>query len=268
MAGYFGTETQQRLQARAEENAAFISATPGACQAGRMMSCDDPDLLGWPQIDAFLARDGVCGFRLIPAETVDDLKARLAERDYRLDTWDVFLGTREAALAASEAILARGLPEGLDDLAGPDDPEGADTVRIQSLMAGAGVVPFSGSLLTGAAGPALTVVIGKRGDKGDGDIVATAHGYLPHNAHSPFHRYAWGGLVAVAESERGKGLGKHVNARMVRGVFRDLGATHVYELVSATNTTSRRMVEACGLNIESGLVCGIATPSGGAHFTR
>jgi len=42
MAGYFGTSTQQRLQAQAEANVDFIKATPGACQTGRMMGCDDP----------------------------------------------------------------------------------------------------------------------------------------------------------------------------------------------------------------------------------
>ena len=83
-----------------------------------------------------------------------------------------------------------------------------------------------------------------------------------------YHRYAWGGLVAVAESQRGKGLGSYVNARMVIAAFRDLDATHVYELVSATNIPSRRMVVSCGLRREPALVCGIATPNDGARFTR
>ena len=63
MSGYFGTETQQRLQALAEASVGFINTTPGACQAGRFMGCDDADRLGWNQIDAFLQRDSVCGFR-------------------------------------------------------------------------------------------------------------------------------------------------------------------------------------------------------------
>jgi hypothetical protein len=46
MAGYFGTEMQQRLQAQAEASVAFVNATPGACQAGHFMASDDPDRLG------------------------------------------------------------------------------------------------------------------------------------------------------------------------------------------------------------------------------
>jgi RimJ/RimL family protein N-acetyltransferase len=264
MSGYFGTRMQQRLQAQAEASIDFINATPGACQCGRFMGSDDPDRLGWERIDAFLARDGLFSFRLVPAGKVDALGRRLAGQGYRLDTWDVFLAERAAALAASRAILSRGLPDGLTELARPTDPEGEYTVRIQALMGAAGVVPFSGSLLTGTIAPATTVAVGDR----NGNVVAAAHGYLPHNAHSPYRRHAWGGLVAVAETERGKGLGAYVNARMIVSAFGELDATHIYELVSATNVPSRRMVEACGLRPEPALVGGIATPNDGARFTR
>lgn len=264
MAGYFGTKMQQRLQARAEASVDFINATQGACQAGRTMGCDDPDRLGWERIEAFLERDGVCGFRLIPAAKAEELKSRLMKRNFRFDTWDVFLADRASALAAAEAIIARGLPEGLTDLDKPTEPEGEATALIQTLMGAAGVAPFSGSMLVGALGPATTVAVGS----GNGTIVAAAHGYLPHNAYSVYHRHAWGGLVAVAESQRGKGLGNYVNARMIVHVFRDLGATHVYELVSASNVPSRRMVESCGLRLEPGLVCGLATPNESVRFTR
>ncbi len=264
MAGYFGTEIQQRLQAQAEASVAFISATPGACQAGRFMACDDPDRLGWEQISVFLDRDGICGFRLISADKVAELRSFLMERNYRLDTWDVFLADRPTGLAASEALQSRQLPDGLMEIEQPTDPEGEFIGRIQALMGSAGVVPFSGSLLAGALGRATTVAVADA----NGAIVACAFAHRPHNAWSAYHRWAWGGLVAVAASQRGKGLGDYVNARMVTNAFRDLDATHVYELVSATNSPSRRMVESCGLRPEPTLVCGIATPNAGARFTR
>jgi hypothetical protein len=264
MSGYFGTEAQQRLQAQAETSVDFINATAGACQTGRMMGCDDLDQLGWRRIEEFLDRDGVCGFRLIPVNEAEKLRSRLLERGFRFDTWDVFLADRANALGASEAILSKGLPDSLADFDRLAQPEDEYTVRIQTLMGAAGIVPFSGSLLVGACGPATTVAVGDS----DGTIAAAAHGYLPHNAYSPYHDYAWGGLVAVAESQRGKGLGSYINARMIISVFHDLGATHVYELVSASNLPSRRMVMACGLRQEHGLVCGIASPSDSAHFTR
>jgi hypothetical protein len=264
MPGYFGTEMQQRLQAQAEASVDFIKTTAGACQAGRTMGCDDPDRLGWEKIEAFLHRDGVCGFRLIPADRAEELRSQLTERNFRFDTWDVFLAERATALPAAEAIVSQGLPDGLNDLDRPTDPEGEYTARIQALMGAAGVVPFSGSLLVGELGPATTVAVGDA----DGAVVAAAHGYLPHNAHSAHHGYAWGGLVAVADSQRGKGLGNYINARMIVSVFRELDATHVYELVSASNMPSRRMVASCGLTHEPRLVCGVAMPNHSARLTR
>jgi hypothetical protein len=264
MSGYFGTEIQKRLQAQAESSTDFISTTPGACQTGRTMGCDDLDLLGWERITKFLDRDDICGFRLIPVSRIEGLKSDLSERGYRFDTWDVFLAERATALAASTAILARGLPDGLVELERPTDPESDYMKRIQALMGGAGVVPFSGSMLAGTLAPATTVAVGDR----EGNVVAVAHGYLPHNSFSDHRQHAWGGLVAVTESQRNKGLGNYINARMIVSVFRDLGAAHVYELVSAKNVPSRRMVEACGLRHEPGLVCGIAIPNDGALFTR
>jgi hypothetical protein len=264
MSGYFGGEAQQRLQKQAEASVGFIDATPGACQTGRTMGCDDPDRFGWKRIEEFLDRDGICGFRLLSTSKADEVKARLTGPDYRFDTWDVFLADRADALAGSEAIVSRELPNGLVELDRPTDPEDAYTGRIQALMDAAGIVPFSGSLLTGALGSGTTVAVGDR----DGNVVAVAHGYLPHNSYSPYHRYAWGGLVAVAESHRGIGLGNYINARMAVSVFRDLDATHIYELVSATNIPSRKMVASCGLRPEPALICGVVTRNDSARFTR
>jgi GNAT superfamily N-acetyltransferase len=263
MAGYFGTEIQQRLQAQAEKSADFIARTPGACQAGRTMGCDDPKQFGWGRISEIVQRDGVCGFRLIGTDDVPDIRSELESRACRFDTWDVFVAERDLAVEASRMVATQPLPAGLSVWATSDDPESTQIKDAQDMMATAGLVPFSGSMLTGQIGRSVTVIIG-----GESGVAATAHGYMPHNHFSSYTRYAWGGLVAVAEAHRGKGLGKLVNALMVERVFRELGATHVYELVSATNIPSRRMVEACGLRLEPTLTCGIATPQENARFTK
>ena len=122
------------------------------------MGCDDPEQLGWDWINEFLMRDGVYGFRLISAPKAEEIKSQLMKQDCRFDTWEVFRADRATALAACEALLIRGLPDGLVQIAGPTDPDGEFTKQVQTLMASAGVVPFSGSLLTGALGPARTVV--------------------------------------------------------------------------------------------------------------
>jgi RimJ/RimL family protein N-acetyltransferase len=103
--------------------------------------------------------------------------------------------------------------------------------------------------------PATTIALADS----DGAIIATAHAYRPHNIFSPFHDVAWGGLVAVAESQRGRKLGSYVNAMIVRAAFERLDAGRIYELASATNLPSRRMIESCGLKLEPKLKSGNAT---------
>ena len=264
MAAYFGNELQKHLQAQCDAAAAYLNSTPGACQTGRMMGCDDLDALGWERIDEALLRDGLCGFRLIPAGRGDELRSHLEQRGFRFDTWDVFLADRRAATAAASEVLAQGLPDGFAKMPEPAEPEDDYTTRIQSLMAEAGVAPFSGAMLTGRLGPAVTVAV----RDAEGGIAAAAHGYLPHNAHSPVRGYAWGGLVAVAERHRGKGLGTYINALMLERVFQALQPTHIYELVSASNQASRRMVVSCGLRHAPEYICGVAAAAEGARFTR
>jgi hypothetical protein len=41
------------------------------------MASDDPDRLGLEQISTFLDRDGICGFRLISADKVAELRSYL-----------------------------------------------------------------------------------------------------------------------------------------------------------------------------------------------
>ena len=84
MSGYFGTDRQRHLQAIAEASVAHVAETPGACQPGRFMGCDEPDRLGWDRIDAILDREGIFGFRMIPAERADEIRSRLAGRGSRM----------------------------------------------------------------------------------------------------------------------------------------------------------------------------------------
>jgi len=263
MSGYFGTDAQQRLQAQAEERAEFINRSPGACQAGRTMGCDDPRRFGWEQIGKIIERDGVCGFRLISPSDVPEVKSELLARGCRFDTWDVFVADRGRAIEATREIATQPLPSGISLVQVSGDPEAAIIKSIQASMANAGLVPFSGSLLNGEIGRSVTIALATTSE-----VVATAHGYMPHNKFSPYHSYAWGGLISVADPYRGIGLGKLVNSLMIDRVFAELGATHIYELVSATNLPSRRMVEACGLRLDPTVVCGIATLQESSRFTK
>jgi hypothetical protein len=264
MSGYFGTDAQQELQARVVQAAAWIEMTPGACISGRFMGCDDFERLGWEVIDPLLDRDNVFGFRMVPAEKVAALSERVSQRGFRLDLWNVFVADRTAGLAASRRILAAGLSAGFTVGAFPREGDGEPIVGIQRFMAENGIVPFPGVMLTGGFCRSTGVTL----SDADGSLVATAFGYLPHNAFSPYRSHAFGGLAAVSERYRGRGLGALINALMVVRVFEDLHAGWIYEMIGETNLPSRRMVETCGLTLDPSVKAGVATRADQPRFTR
>jgi GNAT superfamily N-acetyltransferase len=200
---------------------------------------------------------------MLPSSRVAEVTERFAARGCRVDTWDVFAARAEEALAPSRAILAKGLPDDVAMLDLPRDAEHEAVRRVQAFMAANGVMSFSGSMLVGEYGPAVTIAF----IEGQGSLVAAAHCYFAHNEHSPYHRAAWAGLVVVAPSQRGRGLGRYDNACIVTAAFDRLGAESVHELVSSANQASRRMVEACGLRLDPSVKCAVASRQG-ERFTR
>ena len=229
------------------------------------MGCDDIAAFGWPAVFDVLKRDGIIGLRMVAADQLPEIIERLASRGFRLDLWDVFTASAAEALPMTRQVLSHGLPSGLTRLALGDEADGAPVRRVQEFLLQNDIAPFSGAMLVGAVVPATTIVLADE----SGAVVACAHSYMPHNEFSPFRNAAWGGLVAVAESQRGRKLGRYVNALMVEEAFAALNADMIYEIVSASNLPSRRMVEASGLRLDANLKAGSVVGSGVVgRFTR
>jgi len=263
MPGYFGTHRQMDLQARAEGAFQWMAQTPGACNPGRFLGTDDPSRLGWNKIFEIMERDETFSFQLVRSDGLDEISRKLDEREYRIHFWDVFVATRSEAEAAASSIVNEGLSSEFRIMTASEVCEPGNIQNIQSFLATHGIAPFSASMLAGEHGPATTVAI----CNGAGDLSAVAHGYFPHNVHSPHHRNAWGGLVAVASDQRKKGLGKFVNARLIANCITELGAGMVHQFVAPSNTPSRKMVESSGLKLEPNLLCGLAVAEN-ERFTR
>lgn len=264
MAGFFGTDQQMALQAVAENALDWTMNTPGACDPGRFLGTDNPEKLGWDKVIETLKRDGVFGFRMIPSNDTEAISRRLQENKCKIDFWDVFVANRDDAVLASSIILSSELPKGYGYFPELHGAETEEMVKVQSFMVEHGVAPFSGTKLAGLDGPAVTVAIVDESK----NLAAVAHAYLSYNKYSQYHRWAWGGLVAVSPSHRGRGLGKYINAKMVSECFSRLDAEFIHELVAATNIPSRKMVEASGLRLDPTKKCGIAMFGGKERFTK
>ncbi|TPM21585.1 GNAT family N-acetyltransferase [Mesorhizobium sp. B2-3-5] len=264
MLGLFGTEHQRALQQRTHEMSNWIAATPGIYNAGRFMGIDDPDTQPWSAMESMLGRDGLLGLRMITPQQVAKFFPLLEAAGCRIDTWDIFVGEPQDAGVQAQAIVDGEMPVGIAIRPPLADAESAETREVQQFLAASGLAPFPGTMLAVRPPLGKTIVL----EDESGAIAATGHAYFPHNTHSPFHKHAWIGLIAVAESCRGRGLGRYVNALLVDCAFGELGARAVYEMVGPSNATSRRMVLGCGLHLAPDLRCGVAVPSDAARFTR
>jgi hypothetical protein len=201
---------------------------------------------------------------MIPRHAVPEIEARLAEQGFSIMWWDVFDGIGAEVLNKCDAILATSLPEGVMLVPVPPSAVHPTVVQIQSFLSENGISPFPGHVLVGGAGKSSLAVM----SDANGVIIACAFGYFPYNEFSDHRHTAWIGLVAVSDRCRGKGLGVRTNAIALSEMIRRHGAANVQEFVRASNLASCRMVERCGLRQNSGVLSGIAQPSGAAQFTR
>lgn len=263
MSGYFGTAQQQTLQQRTQLMGDWVAGKPGIYNAGRFMGIDRPDCFDPKDWESMLARDGLLGFRMISEFEASTIFPMLEASGLRVDRWDIFVGTREDAGLRATTLAAGSPQNGVSLQPELRDPQGKDTIRMQEFLAESGLAPFPGEMLVATPPLSRTIVLAAA-DR----VIATGHTYFPHNIHSPFHRYAWIGLIAVDHAWRGKGLGRLVNALTIRAAFDELGASHVYEMVAPANTPSRRMIEDCGLQLDRSLNCGVAVRADSARFTR
>lgn len=242
---YFGTDEVRELQRLRDHEVARMQDTPGAVAHSRVFTADDPERLGWDQIEARLQDEGTISLRCVHPDITDQAMARLAHLSPSLHIWDVFIGDASAITAASGPIANAALPDGLRRL-----PLAELTPQVlraaQEFLVASGISPFSATLLAGEIVPArMTVIVDT-----DNKIAATGLAVMPHNRFSRFACTGWVGLIAVAPDWRGMGLGKTVDAICGMDAIRHLGADSAMEFVAPDNAASRAVVQSCGYALQ------------------
>ncbi|MCG6884018.1 MAG: GNAT family N-acetyltransferase [Silicimonas sp.] len=239
--------------------AGWTAATPGACNGGRAMATDDPDLLGWPVIRAHFEEDGVFVFRHVPTADVARIRDRVADWGGTLHEWRIFHASADR-IAANRT--PKDAPEGYEFTteARPDE----DTVtEVMSFLSARGLKPFTRRILSGDISPSSLVTARTQ----DGTLAAVAFGHFCFTPPSIWDGTAWSGLVAVEESARGTGLGRAVSDAAIDAMIGTHGARAVVEYATADNMPSRRMIEGSGLRMRDDILTCAAT-AGSTPYTR
>mgnify|MGYP006198264523 CR=1 FL=1 len=239
---YHGEPKIQALQQARDKQVAELFDLPGAVVHARTFSTDDPAALGWDYLRRIMSDEGLVTLRGADAATIETAKSELNNFDPKLHFWDLFVANADTIQDVCGKIIDVALPEGVirvgDDALTPQKAR-----EIQTFLADQGVSPFSTDALLGKLFPARLVAL----QNAEGKIVAAGFAAMTHNRHSPFHKSAWVGLIAVDPALRGLGLGKYMDALCNLVAVDELGALSTMEFVAQDNAPSRAMLESCGL---------------------
>jgi len=177
--------------------------------------------------------------------------------------WNVFVGDAERVLTASKSVIADvSVPTGwrLKSLETPTDGQIAD---VQELNIATGIAPYPAYYTRGETVPCLTSCLWNE----QGKLVATASANCRYHSNSRFSEHVFEGSVSVADNCKGMGLGKLLNATVLVYSHRLYNWAGVLAQARPDNVPSRRMIEACGLEMSPDLVT-ISVVAVDEEFTR
>ena len=263
MAEYLGNDTMVALQKRVRARAAGVKNSPWVSSGARVMLYAEPSPDTWPQALAIALEDGFLCVPAIEPELSGEALLPEFPPGWQFHRWDAFMGRAEDVLPACDRVITLvGLPSDwtIEASTAPDE---AEIDEVQTLCQLSGVSPNPAFAMTGELAPALTVMI----RDGGGRLMASAYAGMFFHPQGRLGGTAFAGLVCVAETARGKGLGKLANALALHHSHGPLGWTSVTEFVAFDNVPSRAMIAACGLTNEGGYITDIFS-SGSERLTR
>jgi len=263
MAEYCGTELQVAIQARMRERQAWIEKTPEIANGGRVLNFLEPEKTGWERIHELFAEDRVLSFTAQCLDTTMPVLRDTFGAACKYPYWNVFFGDAQTAVDASQSVLADvRVPAGwkLQSLERPTDEQ---ISAVQQLNMATGIAPYPAFYSRGEAVPCLTTCLWND----EGSLVGTASANCRYHRDSRLSGHIFEGSVSVAQECRGMGLGKLLNAAVLRDSQRVYGWTGVLAQARPDNLPSRRMIEACGLKMCPDLVT-ISVVASDEEFTR
>ncbi len=243
MAEYVGTDNQIDIQRKMRQRQSWIAETPGVANGGRVLAFDDPDRVGWGTVLKLAQADNLVVFPQFPEEEIVAKIRRFLGAHWKTPVWLLYVGEPERVLSASLAIIeAYDLPRGWRVEAN-ETPNDQQIDAVQSLNMATGIAPYPAFFSRGEAGPIVTVCLYDEA----GVLVATAAAVMRYHRASRLGGSVFAGMVSVTAAQRGKGLGKLVNAVVLAESQKRLSWHRVMEQAAHDNAASQAMIAACGL---------------------
>ena len=263
MQEFVGSDVEIARQRRVRDRMDWIAKTPGAINAGRLVNFDSPERVGWKKVHEIAEEDGLVGFPgMVEEEIVASIAQHLGE-DWNIGSWLTHSGRPEEVLPKCEALTQqRPLPAGWR-FEGHLTPGDEVIGLVQELNLACDVSPYPAYYSRGEVLPNMTAMLWN----GCGRLMATASACMRFHAESRLGGCLFVGLVSVAPTCRGQGIGSLINAMTLLESHKAFGWLQVQEQAHADNRASRRMIEVCGLDRREALVA-VAASRGAGRFTK
>jgi|GEM_PF-1595209 len=249
MPEFIGTQNSIDVQMRLRERQADIARTPALANGGRILHFVEPDQLGWDKVRALAEQDKLAGLAMVDREQMTALIHTHLGPEWKTPSWLAMVGSADQVLTTCASVSdAPPLPEGWE-VRFHQCPSEDDISEVQALNAATSVSPYPAYYMRSEAAPMLTGCIHDE----KGTLVATASVVQRNHPDSRLGGYTFAGMVSVLAAQRGRGLGKLMNAMTLTESHKCFGWRYANESVSPENQVSQAMIKACGLDYSAGL---------------
>ncbi|WP_298434240.1 N-acetyltransferase [uncultured Jannaschia sp.] len=263
----FGTDEQRALLRRGRAMAELVAGDPRYSYYGRtvgLMTPEDGDL---DRLSALIRVQGNASYAAVPTDDAAAIAGDLTARGFvpvRYDTWE---GGADALEAARDVVARHELPDDLT-LVTLDAATAPGTVASFAAMAlGCGVLPLSGDVMRGAAGPAICVAA----VDGAGAVMScAASAAYAHPDHPTCGGQAWWGMLATDPARRGERLALILGAHAMLEMARRFELSRFMTGVARGNAPSEAVCRRMGLAVAGHEVVGAADPGAlaGGRMTK
>lgn len=248
-AEYFGTESQQGLQQRAEDLWHVVHDDPRFSCHGRAVSLADYTEQNLSDHLALARLQGVCAVGSVEKNAGQKRRKQLEAEGLVADEYVHWEGGIEAIEAARAAIKDRKLPDDLKVLEVDATTPLEDLRKLDALTQRCDVLLPMGSFLRGQQMPSVFLYAVDQ----NGQVVGTSAAVAQHHAEHPKSDKVWWGMLATDDSRRGQGIALILGAMALHEINKKFGYSSCFTGIREGNAPSEALCTKLGLAATSNL---------------
>lgn len=265
-AEYFGTESQQGLQQRAEDLWRVVQDDPRFSCHGRAVALADYTEQNLSVHLALARLQGVCPLGGIEKDVAQKRRKQLEAEALVADEYVHWEGGIEAVEAARAVMKDRKLPSDLRVVEVDAATSLEDLRKLDSLTQRCDVLLPMGSFLRGQQMPSVFLfAIDQKGQ-----VVGTSAAVAQYHPKHPKADMVWWGMLATDEDRRGEGIALILGAMALHEINKKFGYSSCFTGIREGNEPSEALCAKLGLAATSSIdLIAIYPPAfSGGHLTK